>query len=362
MAGVGIHADHWARLGLALTLGCSKTAVPREPAASAVKPTAPIASSPARSAATPATDMAAAGRGTANEQSNSPLCGASAPTLELAATAFVKVHAGPVLSAAVGTPPRVALWSGRSVTLLDGKNTRELPPPVLPPGANVEVFFGRDDQPRLMGFAPREPGNEIPVYLRLKQGSFRPEPSELGPLAGPRGALYGVLGFADPEVVCRPNDRCLVKRTTGWARAPAQQVPVRIVLRSGNVFALHAEHIERLGDAGWVPLEPARPFDHPLDVWPSPNGELWVVDRSTTGLARLRGAAWEVIASPIREPRAVFGRTEHAMLVVGSNGAAEFDGSRFRCSRDVEGPLALAFAVGNELWVAGESGVYRSVP
>jgi hypothetical protein len=288
------------------------------------------------------------------------LCSPSTPPVELAALELTPIYSGRVLSAAVGTPPRAAIWSGQSVTLFDGGTARELPPPRLPPGASVELFFGRDNQPRLMGFAPGEPGKEVPVYLRFRQGVFRPEPSELGPLGAPRGALYGVLGFADPEVVCRPRELCLVKRTTGWKRVAAHERPVPIVLRNGAVFALHPDHIERLRDDGWSALEPARRFEQPLDAWPLPNGELWVTDRSATGLSRLKDGVWEAVDSPISEPRAIFGRSERSMLVVGKNGAAELDGAGFRCIRGVSGPLQLAFAVGNAVWVAGESGVYRS--
>jgi hypothetical protein len=224
----------------------------------------------------------------------------------------------------------------------------------------VEVFFGRDDQPRLMGFAPGEPGREIPVYLRFRQGVFRPEPSELGPLGAPLGALYGVLGFDDPEVVCRPRALCLVKRTSGWGRIDAHDAPARIVLRGGNVFALHATHVERLNDKGWSALEPARSFSLPLDVWQAPNGELWVVDQSPDGLFRARNGTWESVASPVTVPRAVFGRSERSVYVVGANGAAELDGTQFRCVAGVTGPLHLAMAVGEAIWLAGAGGVYRS--
>src|SRR5262249_9851353 len=122
----------------------------------------------------------------------------------------------------------------------------------------------------------------------------------------------------------------------------------------------HATHVEKLSEKGWLPLEPVRSFDRPLAAWLAPNGELWVTDRSALGLYRLRAGQWESVASPIREPRAVFGRSEHAVFVVGSNGAAEFDGTRFRCVRDLSGPLHLVQAVGDELWLAGASGVFRS--
>jgi len=270
-----------------------------------------------------------------------------------------------VLSAAVGSAtapgltPRAATWSGHHVTLFEAGNARELPAPALPAGARVEVFFGRDNQPRLMGFVPGDAGKEVPVYRRFRHGAFAPEPSELGPLAAARGALYGVLGFADPEVVCRPHELCLVKRTTGWSRVPAHPEPVRVVLSNGRVFALRADHVERLEANDWAALEPPRRFEHPRDAWLAPNGELWVVDAAATGISRLKDGRWEGIDAPVREPHAVFGRSERQVFVVGKDGAAEFDGARFRCVQGVDGPLSLAFAVGDELWLAGDSGVYR---
>jgi hypothetical protein len=342
-------------------LGCSQPAnLPQAMASDARRDgTAKAGSGVSADVAPPA--AAAPAPSTPSPPPSPSLCTVDGAKGPFAATVFVKLHSGPVLSAAVGTPPRAAIWSGRALTLFEREQARELPSPRLPPGARVELFFGRDNQPRLMGFAPGKPGDEIPVYLRFRQGTFRPEPSELGPLAAPRGALYGVLGFDDPEVVCRPRERCIVKRTAGWGRVAAHDAPARIVLRGGSAFALHARHVERLGDGGWSALEPARVFAQPFDVWLAPSGELWVTDASAGGLFRLIGPEWQSVASPVTEPRAVFGRSDRAVYVVGANGAAEYDGTRFHCVKDVPGPLHLVLAVGDEIWLAGERGVYRSV-
>lgn len=347
----------YALLGSALVaLGCSKPGVTREAKAEPAPTQAPLAPESAPSGGTkPAGPLT---RPRPKELPAAARCSPDTPPDELSTTEFTQLYSSRVESLAVGTPPRAAIWSGTSAALFEREAARELPVPRLPPGASVEIFFGRDDQPRLMGFAPGEPGKEIPVYLRFRHGVFRPEPSELGPLGAPRGALYGVLGFADPEVVCRPRELCLVKRISGWKRVPAHDKPVRVVLRAGSVFALHADHIERLGADGWTKLEPERPFEQPLDVWPTPNGELWVADRSAAGLLRLKDGRWETVASPISEPRAIFGRSEQKLYVVGANGAAELDGARFRCLRGVSGPLHLALAVGDAIWLAGQSGVY----
>ena len=242
----------------------------------------------------------------------------------------------------------------------EGTDSHELAAPHLPPGAQVELFFGRDNQPRIMGFGPGAAGAEKPVYLRYRQGTFRPEPSELGPLGSPHGALYGVLGFDDPEVVCRPRQLCLVKRTTGWRRVPAHDAPVRVILRRGQVFALHADRIDRLADAGWSALEPARAFDHPSDVWVGTQGELWVVDGSKEGVFRSSGGAWLAVASQVVEPRAIVGAHDSAVIVAGKSGATEIAGACVRPVSAVDGPLHLALNVGTDIWLGGAGGLYRS--
>lgn len=338
-------------------LGCARPA-PSRPSA-AIRATPPVTTA---AAAPHPTTLAPSASATPEPTASRtpPPCSPETPADLVSSTRFEKLHSGPVLSVAVGTPPRAAIWSGQAVTLFQGGVARELPAPRLPEGAGVELFFGRDDQPRLMGFAPGQPGREIPVYLRFRQGVFRPEPSELGPLGAPRGALYGVLGFDDPEVVCRPRALCLVKRTSGWSRVAAHDAPARIVLRGANVFALHATRIERLAGDGWSELEPKRAFDRPLDVWQAPNGEVWVTDESPAGLFRATSSRWEAVASPVTAPRAVLGRSDGAVYVAGANGAAELDGTTFRCLYGVTGPLHRALAVGHEIWLAGAAGVYRS--
>ena len=58
----------------------------------------------------------------------------------------------------------------------------------------VEIFFGRDNQPRLMGRRIGLDGARSAVYLRHFPSGWRKEPAELGPLAN-ADSLYGPLGF-----------------------------------------------------------------------------------------------------------------------------------------------------------------------
>src|SRR5262245_43136936 len=147
--------------------------------------------------------------------SNGPPAATSSPSSAASTTPnpaklgfeFSRMSDLPVSSAAVGKPPKVAFLSASSVLVFDAKGTTTVAAPeTTSDGGSVDRFFGRDDQPRLMGYRRADGGGRAePFYRRFKGGRFQPEPSELGPLAAPEGALYGVLGHADPEVVCRPG-------------------------------------------------------------------------------------------------------------------------------------------------------------
>lgn len=273
---------------------------------------------------------------------------------------FTRILEQRVTSIGVGEAGRAAVYAPGQATLFDGMATSALAVPGLPPDASVRIFFGRDNQPRLMGFGAGTGGGVRSVYWRYRHGRFQPEPSELGPLGSPHGALYGVLGFEDPEVVCRPGVTCLVKRLTGWGRAPAHTQPTPIVLSNGEVFALHEDRVERLKKDAWVPLEPARSFRSPVDAWQEPNGALFVAEGDA--LVRLAGGVWTELPAPLGAVSAVLGRTASDLFVAGAIGAAHYDGTTFRCIRDVPGPLTAIARVGADVWIAGDTGVYRTSP
>ena len=276
--------------------------------------------------------------------------------------AFTRVDATPVSSVAVGKPPKVAFLTRGEALVFSGKGLERLPAPeTSAPELSVEIFFGRDDQPRLMGHRASG-GRSDPYYRRYKSGRFQPEPGELGPLAGPGGALYGVLGHADPEVVCRPRQFCLVKRTTGWGRAPAHDEPVRVVLSGGTAWALHRDRIERLERDAWAKVEPERAFHEPLSIFVDPKGSLFVVEAERDALARLANGRWETMPSPLRGPRAVWGSSATDVWLVGTSGAAHFDGNVWRVAPEVKGPLAHIAHAPPDLWLAGEGGIFRGAP
>jgi hypothetical protein len=267
-------------------------------------------------------------------------------------------------SLAVGKPPKIAALAAGEAFVFDGTSfARVVAPETLVPELSIEIFFGRDDQPRLMGHR-REAGSgaAAPYYRRYKGGRFRPEPGELGPLAAPSGALYGVLGHADPEVVCRPEQFCLVKRMTGWGRAPAHPEPVRVVLAGATAWALHRDRIERLDRDRWVTVTPERAWHQPVSLFVDTGGALWVIEAKRNSVARLTGGRWETVPVPLEGPRAISGTGPHDVWLVGDGGALHFDGEAWTLVPGVSGPLALVAHSPPNLWFAGRAGLFRGSP
>jgi hypothetical protein len=289
------------------------------------------------------------------------------PSTQAAATpavtgfSFRRVDPTPVVSLAVGKPPKIALLGAGEALIGDGKGLARVPVGDAPSAElSIEIFFGRDDQPRLMGMRRTSASGKAQAYYRrYKGGRFQPEPSELGPLAGGDGALYGVLGHADPEVVCRPGLFCLVKRMTGWSRAPAHPVPVRVVLAGGSAWALHPDRIERLEKEAWVPVVPERRFGDPVALFVDSDGAPWVVESKSDAVTRLVKGTWETTASPVRGARAIFGSAPNDVWLVGASGAARFDGTGWRDVSGVPGPLSLIAFAAPSLWLAGAAGVFE---
>jgi hypothetical protein len=176
------------------------------------------------------------------------------------------------------------------------------------------------------------------------------------------GALYGVLGHDDPEVVCSPGRFCLVKSLLGWGRAPAHAEPRRVVLAARTAFALGSERIERLERDTWVPLLPERSFENPLSLSVDPTGAPWVVEAKRDVVTRLMNARWETIPSPVRGARAILAKDADDVWLVGRSGLAHFDGTAWRAVPGVPGPLAFVALSGATLWLAGEAGLFRATP
>jgi hypothetical protein len=145
---------------------------------------------------------------------------------------------------------------------------------------------------------------------------------------------------------------------------PAHDSPLAITLSGGTAWALAPDRVLRLGETGWLELEPPKSFDRPLALFSaapsaSPARELWVLERGGDSLARRTGGTWSSSAAPVRKAKAMAGRSTQDLWIVGEGGAVHFDGAAFRCAKDVPGPLSSISVADGAVWVSGEAGLFR---
>ena len=336
---------------LSWQIGCA-TAPAAEPAKTVVAAPEQSAVSPAPAAqSAPPTSPAAASA----QSASAPDC-SSAAKLPLDPR-VLRILSEAVTDLAYGKGTTAAVRHGLQVKLHEQGKWKALPDlPARLHGQTFELFFGRDNQPRIMGSTrDAEPTS---IYLRFKQARWQPEPSELGRLGKPQGALFGVLGYADPEVVCRPGDVCLIKRLSGWKSVPSPTAPLKVVLSGKDAWALASDHLQQLQAQGFVRYQPEQRFSEPSSVSGDPTTGLWVTDATPSKVFRLEAGAWRELSTPLPRARAVHARSATDVYVVGDQGAAHFDGKSFSCLAGVPGPLHTLLEVGGELWLAGDAGVF----
>ncbi len=193
--------------------------------------------------------------------------------------------------------------------------------------ASLGIYFGRDNRPRLMGF--RDLKKPKMVYLRFKDGAWQDQRSELGALAGEGAALFGVLGEADPEVVCRLDSICLLKSRKGWQEVERSITPSAVVRAFGGAgYALTNDGLFRAGPKTFDRVGPAATWTtRATGFWVgqgSPAGDLAIVVEPEKNLLHVLaepGGAWRTESSPITRPIDVVGPLG-AALVVGDGGIA----------------------------------------
>ena len=278
------------------------------------------------------------------------------------------VAPGGIHSVALAEGSRVAAL-GEQPYLGDARGLRPLP---LPPSLRAKpderedsrIFFGRDNEPRIMG-ARRSSARESPVYFRHTSAGWQDGREEIGQLAAaPRGGLWGVLGAADPELVCRVNAQCIIKRTTGWVTAPAGVASRRVELIAGTLWGLDSSGLANIDAHGWAvtipaPAEPNAWTLEPRAFWAT-TGEAWVALGDE--LFHFRAGNWSRERAPITEPAAFWGVRSDSIWLVGKGGAAHFDGQSWRVL-SVNGPFsAIAARTDSELWLGGAAGLFRIRP
>ena len=329
-------------------------------APSAPEPTAP--SPPPASAPAPSHEQAAAA--TQPVETNAPVPEEPPPTL-VKLLSFEQVMQRPIMSIAIGKPPRIAVLSDQP-WLLDETGWKEKPLPkrhALVEGSRAHVYFGRDNRPRLMGTTAvsQDASGSEAIYLRLERAGWRPKPSEIGRLGGaPKAGLFGVLGHDDPEVVCKVGDICIIKRRSGWTMVPSGPGMPRVFMQDGAVWALYADHVAQISNKGWVRLQGEVPWNDPSGLWGIPDGPIWVSVASDDALYRYEAGAWNRVRSPVVKPQGLWGTSPSDVWVMGEDGAGHFDGTSWAKVEGPKGPLSVVTGTSpKDVWLGGASGLWH---
>lgn len=275
--------------------------------------------------------------------------------------AFTHEITVPIVSIAMGEPRVAAL--GAEPWILEKGSWTKLPYPdhiraTLREGAEGRIFFGRDDRPRVMGVRQHK-GHAAQLYLRQRDGVWADASGEIGKLRDlPAQALFGVLGHADPEVVCKIDDDCIIKRRTGWKMLRAGSIRTRIDLQGGVAWAIYPDSVARLeDDKRWVTVGAPAPFRDPGGLW-ARGDEVWVSEPVSGRLFHLREGAWASEPAPFASPRGLWGPARDDIWLAGAGGLAHYDGSRWSIVAGPTGPLSEVDGRPGEVWAAGESGVW----
>lgn len=267
----------------------------------------------------------------------------------------------PVSHIAVDRAPNVAALSGGAVFVHDAKGWRreELPRSLQGEAlATAQIFYGRDYRVRLVG-AQVTKDRAISVYLRLLPGGFRPAPDELGQLGRALAdPLVAVLGTADPEVVCRPGERCILKRLSGWTDLDAPRDLSLAAIGQGVAWAVAGRQLLR-GEKQWLAAAPPGPWEQPRALTVV-GGDVWVIGADRPELYQLDGQSWRTVPSVVEGPLALWGASRESLWLVGKSGLAHFDGKTWRVVQGA--PPELRTVLGrsdDEVWVGGATGLFR---
>lgn len=282
--------------------------------------------------------------------------------------ASAPVHAGiqlervldkPCRALALDQDPYVASLGDDAATVLDkrGQHEESLPEALRGPSVDVGVFFGRDYRIRLAGTAHTPQGDQVRYYRSLP-GGLRPAPDELGPLGKPGApGLVALLGTADPEIVCRPGQSCLIKSVNGWAKASAPVGLERVGLSLGSGWAIAGSSFYVL-QKDWQLLPGAGPWQKADHAFVR-GDHACVVERAASRLHHYDGKAWHSSPSPVAGPRSLWG-TDDALWIGGDGGAAVLQDGAFHAVGGVKQVAQVLGRSASDVWLCSSDGVYRA--
>jgi hypothetical protein len=284
---------------------------------------------------------------------------ASVPTL--AAPVLERVLDTPCRALGLDREPYVAVLGNDAVTVMDKRGTHQEPLPDALRGAGISlgVFFGRDYRVRVAGTAHTEQGDEVRYYRSLP-GGLKPALDELGPL-GKRGGpgLVALLGTADPEIVCRPGESCLIKRVSGWAKASAPAGLSRVGLSLGQGWGIAGTSLFKLGTA-WEAVGAPGSWRTADDAFLR-DTEACVVEHDANRLHHFDGKAWHASAAPIAGPRSLWG-SQDALWLGGDGGAVWFADGAFHQLSGLAHVVQVLGRDASDVWLCSSEGVFRARP
>ena len=287
-----------------------------------------------------------------------PSAPAAGPALDLATVQLLTVA---VRSIALAEGSRIAVLADPPY-LGDARGLHAVPLPNAlraKPAQDDEaqIYFGRDNEPRIMGTRHSDAG-EAPIYFRHTNAGWRDGREEIGQLGGATaGGLWGVLGNADPELVCRVNSLCIIKRTSGWTTTPAGPNARLIQLSAGTLWGLDASGLATIDAHGWSMVAAAPAWSEPRAFWAN-TGEAWVA--AGNELFHLHAGAWSKEPLPVRDAQAFWGVGSDSVWLVGKGGAAHYDGHGWRVL-SIAGPLyAVRGRADSDVWLGGDAGLFHA--
>jgi hypothetical protein len=235
--------------------------------------------------------------------------------------------------------------------------------PISKPTAELEIYFGRDEQPRIMGWETTDAGRRA-VYLRFRGGAWQNGASEIGKLGGPSpGALFGVLGYADPEVVCKESEGCIIKRLTGWTTIAAPERVAEVLLCNGQAWAHAAERVWKLGAKAFEPFGTAPTFSSADALWAHSERDVWIAEHGSSSLHQFDGERWTKSPSPIAGPRSLWASGPAELWLAGDGGLARHDGKLWARVEGAPKQATLITGRGDgAIWIAASTGVHRATP
>lgn len=273
-----------------------------------------------------------------------------------------------MLSLALGKPRVAALVEADGeVTpwLLEQNRWRAIP---LPERLGVtsadlktaRIYFGRDDKPRIMGGRSVD-GEARQLYLRFRGGEWKVEKAEIARLAGePSAPMFGLLGHADPEVVCKQGDQCIIKRLTGWQTMDAGPGAPRVDLQGKLAFAIYRDSVAVLDGLKWRTISTGAELTVASGVW-GDEREYWISDQASGGGRIWHGVDgnWQSGPAPVSGPELLWGSGAKDVWLAGASGLAHHDGTGWSQVAGVTTAVREVFGRDGEVWAAGQSGAWR---